>query len=300
MDKSIMKILIQKNKISTSLRKKLQNVKEWFAPVFDIEFVEEKTNHDFINGNYSYYDIYGKLQYFQAVDQFWYDEHISIPAKNRGFDVVIFIVPKKSWINRIVEGFGTTTPNHIVEEIAISYFDSTRYDFMGVRYKGDKLEWIIIHELIHRFYNMRKLPDNTHKYFLAGTPEKCLEDFKKEEETETWKYFKLTEKTGSLGHTVADLDPTLVDKLDELRGLCGFPFIITSGYRTPEENARVGGIAGSAHTKRLAVDVLCNDSSKRRKIERHALENGFIGIGFDKVYVHLDLDNSKEERTWIY
>ncbi|WP_256122119.1 D-Ala-D-Ala carboxypeptidase family metallohydrolase, partial [Gilliamella sp. wkB72] len=43
-------------------------------------------------------------------------------------------------------------------------------------------------------------------------------------------------------------------KLELVRHALGKPIIITSGYRCPALNARVGGVATSAHTKGLAVD----------------------------------------------
>ena len=118
--------------------------------------------------------------------------------------------------------------------------------------------------------------------------------------TSRWKHFKMTEKTGSLGHTVSELDPNFVDKLDELREICGFPFKITSGYRTVEENKKVGGVAGSAHTRKIGVDIACTDAEKRMIIVGNAWNNGFIGIGVNSVYIHLDFDTSNKRRIWLY
>ena len=44
------------------------------------------------------------------------------------------------------------------------------------------------------------------------------------------------------------------NKLELVRKVLGFPIMITSGYRCPLLNARVGGVSTSAHTKGLAVD----------------------------------------------
>ena len=277
------------------MKSTLNEVKAWFSPIIDLEFTEEKTNLKIVNGDYSYIDTLGNYQTFQAVDETWYDENISKPAKARGFDIVVFVIPRKNWISRIVEGFGTATPDWGIEEIATQYFTSGTYQFNNVKLQGNKMFWILVHEILHRIYNIKGLQDNTHKYFIEGKPEKCLEDFK----VKTWKYFKLSEKTGSLGHTVADLDTKLVDMLDELRGICGFPFKITSGYRTVAENAKVGGVDESSHTKRLAVDISCTDSNRRVKIVCEAYKMGFIGIGIDKNFVHLDIASGKQ-RIWLY
>ncbi len=46
------------------------------------------------------------------------------------------------------------------------------------------------------------------------------------------KYFDLDEF--ACQHTGQNLiDPNFVESLDELREVCGFPFTITSGYRSP-------------------------------------------------------------------
>ena len=47
-------------------------------------------------------------------------------------------------------------------------------------------------------------------------------------------------------------------KLELVRKALGKPIIITSGYRCPALNARVGGVSTSAHTKGLAVDFHCS------------------------------------------
>jgi hypothetical protein len=117
----------------------------------------------------------------------------------------------------------------------------------------------------------------------------------------TWKYFKLTESTGSNGHTVAELNKELVDKLDIVRDICGFPFVINSGYRTVKENSLLkDSVTDSAHTLRLAVDIKCTDSTKRMKIVSSAFLNGFKRMGIAPTYIHLDLDQNKPNSIWLY
>jgi hypothetical protein len=49
----------------------------------------------------------------------------------------------------------------------------------------------------------------------------------------------------------------LADVLEKIRSLCGDnPVTITSGYRSPEVNAAVGGSASSAHMYGLAADLI--------------------------------------------
>lgn len=47
--------------------------------------------------------------------------------------------------------------------------------------------------------------------------------------------------------------------LQPLRDAWGQPLFINSGYRCPELNAKVGGVATSQHTKGQAADVGCSD-----------------------------------------
>lgn len=54
--------------------------------------------------------------------------------------------------------------------------------------------------------------------------------------------------------------------LDPLRRLYGKPIIITSGYRCPELNKRVGGVANSWHTQGNAADIHVASLTEATKI----------------------------------
>ena len=93
----------------------------------------------------------------------------------------------------------------------------------------------------------------------------------------------------------------LVEILDAMRGKIGLPLIITSGYRTKEDNERVGGVPASAHTRGLAVDVQCLTSSLRFTLIKLAISNGIKRIGVGKDFIHLDLDPDLPQGVcWLY
>ena len=95
--------------------------------------------------------------------------------------------------------------------------------------------------------------------------------------------------------------PLLVAQLDNARDLAGVPFVITSGIRSPERNAEVGGSPASAHLTGHAVDVWAKDSGTRFAIVQAALQAGFTRIGCGRNFVHLDTDTSKPSPSlWTY
>ena len=89
-------------------------------------------------------------------------------------------------------------------------------------------------------------------------------------------------------------------KLDEARAISNTPFIITSGYRTKEHNARCGGRVGSSHLKGCAVDIAVNNSAQRSAIIQGLIKAGFTRIGIAKTFIHADTDENKPSAIWLY
>ena len=128
------------------------------------------------------------------------------------------------------------------------------------------------------------------------------------------KYFQWSEfdqKDGKLpGSGEQFMNHAFVEKLDALREACGFPFIITSAYRSPEYNAKVSttGLKGP-HTTGRAVDIQCS-GERTYLIIKHAIALGFTGIGtsqsgpHDKRFIHLDdltpADGFPRPYVWDY
>lgn len=99
-----------------------------------------------------------------------------------------------------------------------------------------------------------------------------------------YKYFKDSE--------IINLKPELVEVLDRARAIAGIPFVITSGYRTVEDNVRVGGVNHSAHRTGEAADLKCSTSQERIKIVFALLSVGCCRIGLDKEHVHVDISST--------
>jgi len=95
--------------------------------------------------------------------------------------------------------------------------------------------------------------------------------------------------------------PEFMRILDEIRGRCGIPFRIVSGYRTQEHNKKVGGVENSAHTKGLAADIRVVTPDERMLIVSTALKCNIARIGISQTFVHLDLDTNKPSGVmWCY
>ena len=116
------------------------------------------------------------------------------------------------------------------------------------------------------------------------------------------KYFELHEfDSPDLEGSGQNMQRTTLDKLDKAREIADIPFFITSGYRTPRHNEKVGGVNGSSHTKGYAVDISAHSSVQKFKIIDSALKAGFNRIGISKSFIHLDDDPDKAENViWTY
>ena len=119
------------------------------------------------------------------------------------------------------------------------------------------------------------------------------------------RYFKDSEFACKCGCGLNAIDPWLIHELDELRIMCGFPFVITSGCRCEEHNRAVGGSENSAHTpqndgKCKAADISIDNSTKRHNFLRHAMRR-FNRVGIAKTFIHVDMDKDKPQGvTWLY
>lgn len=96
-------------------------------------------------------------------------------------------------------------------------------------------------------------------------------------------------------------DWDLVMRLDQARAIAGIPFVITSGVRSDEHNAQVGGSPSSSHLTGHAVDLRCESSRHRSLMVDALLEAGFSRIGLGPDFIHVDNDRSKPHQVmWLY
>ena len=102
------------------------------------------------------------------------------------------------------------------------------------------------------------------------------------------RYFKLSDfncqETGK-----NEMSEEFLDKLDELRHKCGFPFIITSGYRDPTHSIEARKAKAGTHARGIASDIRINNGNEAYDIIKNAQSMGFNGIGVAKSFIHVDI-----------
>ena len=95
------------------------------------------------------------------------------------------------------------------------------------------------------------------------------------------------------------MEQAFLDKLDALREHCGFPFVITSGYRSPDHPLEAVKEIPGTHAQGIAADIKITSSAQRYSIIKGALEHGFTGLGVAGDFIHLDTRGSVPV-IWTY
>lgn len=112
------------------------------------------------------------------------------------------------------------------------------------------------------------------------------------------KYFRLEEFNCT--HTNLNcMDDVFLDKLDQLREECGFPFRITSGYRDSTHPSESKKETPGTHNQGIAADIAVTNGKERMNIVHWALKMNFGGIGVAKTFVHVD-DRKTTPVMWTY
>lgn len=130
------------------------------------------------------------------------------------------------------------------------------------------------------------------------------------EANEGWKWeFFSPKEMACQGTGRLIVHPDFMDRLSTLRALVNKPLIVSSGYRSPEHNAAVGGAVSSAHLTGRAVDLKCH-GKVAYLVLKHAMTCGFTGVGVSQKgphrsrFIHLDdlpaTENVFRPTVWSY
>jgi uncharacterized protein YcbK (DUF882 family) len=112
------------------------------------------------------------------------------------------------------------------------------------------------------------------------------------------RYFKIEEF--DCQHTGKnEMNPEFLERIDTLRLLCGFPFIITSGYRDPSHPIEARKGVPGTNPKGIACDIQVKSSTERYRLLDNALRMGFSGIGVADDFIHLD-QRKATKVMWVY
>ena len=86
-----------------------------------------------------------------------------------------------------------------------------------------------------------------------------------------------------------EMKDEFIHKLDELREACGFPFVISSGYRDPSHPIEARKAKAGTHAQGIAADIAVANGAERYKIVSEAMRLGFTGVGVHKSFIHVDI-----------
>lgn len=84
----------------------------------------------------------------------------------------------------------------------------------------------------------------------------------------------------------------LLVQINRLRDALGVPLLVTSGYRTPEHNAKIGGAPKSNHMQCLAIDISDPDG----KLKSRLAENDCHLLRRFGLY----MEDPKDTPTWCH
>lgn len=112
-----------------------------------------------------------------------------------------------------------------------------------------------------------------------------------------FKYFKVEDfdcrETGE-----NEMQEGFIRVLDQLRAACGFPFYITSGFRSKNHSVEKRKAVPGTHAQGIAADITVVGGAQRRAIVNHALAMG-MSVGVAKDFVHVDIRTTTPV-LWCY
>ena len=100
------------------------------------------------------------------------------------------------------------------------------------------------------------------------------------------------------------MDPKLLEKLDQLREVYGYPIKLTSTYRSPDHPIEAKKEKPGEHAYGAAVDIACVGGEATFKLVKAAIEVGFTRIGISRknnfVHVGIGYDGAPPITIWTY
>ena len=100
------------------------------------------------------------------------------------------------------------------------------------------------------------------------------------------------------------MDPKLLEKLDQLREVYGYPIKLTSTYRSPDHPIEAKKTKPGEHAYGAAVDIACVGGEATFKLVKAAIKVGFTRIGISRknnfVHVGIGYDGAPPITIWTY
>ena len=111
-------------------------------------------------------------------------------------------------------------------------------------------------------------------------------------------HFKVKEFACKDGSDAVLVAPRLVMVLQSIRSRFGAAVTINSGYRTPQYNAKVGGVAHSQHCYGTAADIVVQGKTPAA-VAAYARElmPDWGGVGIYETFTHIDVREAKADWT---
>ena len=124
-----------------------------------------------------------------------------------------------------------------------------------------------------------------------------------------WSYFSLEELACHCGlcdeSTAHNVNPVLMNHVQQLRTACGFALPISSAYRCNRHRTERDKVLPGTHHRGLAVDIQVSGKQAHQLLEAAMKMNCFTGIGIqqkglhNRRFIHLDISNT-HPRPWLW
>ena len=100
------------------------------------------------------------------------------------------------------------------------------------------------------------------------------------------------------------MNSNLLEKLDNLREVYGYPIKLTSTYRSPDHPIEAKKSKPGEHAYGASVDIACVGGEATFKLVKAAIEVGFTRIGISRknnfVHVGIGYEGAPPITIWTY